>query len=95
MKIILFAARDASILTAYRAAFDFGGVVGLKRPDLRSRSRRSGLLSPTSTSIQVRTFRYAGFAALRQDVAEMKRDVGDLKRVTSSKHSTESANAAV
>src|SRR4051794_15588458 len=34
-----------------------GGVVGLKRPDLRLLLRRSGLLRPTSTSIQVRTFR--------------------------------------
>src|SRR3954462_2915348 len=40
-----------------RAVFDPGGVVGLNRPDLRSWSRRSGLFSPTSTSIQVRTFR--------------------------------------
>ena len=44
-------------IPTWRAAFDSGGVVGLKRPDLRLLLRRSGLLSPTSTSIQVRTFR--------------------------------------
>ena len=49
--------RSSPVIPSDRAAFDSSGVVGLKRPDLRSRSRRSGLLSPTSTRLQVRTFR--------------------------------------